>query len=260
MRIRGLIAGLLAVLFATPGQAADFRNVTCEGTYSHHLQGVCADSNSIYWCFTTTLVKTDLSGKLRQQIPVANHHGDLCEHDGKIYVALNLGKFNDPNGHANSWVYVYNADDLSLVAKHETPEVFYGAGGIGARDGHFFVVGGLPEGIVENSVYEYDDQFRFVRKHTIASGHTHLGIQTATFAEVRWWFGCYGDPKILLVTDPDFRMLGRYPYDCSLGIVGIPGGKFLSASGVCRDKLCTGRGQLAVPDEKQGLRIEEEAP
>lgn len=260
MRIRWLLGGLLAVLCVASGQAADFHNVTCEGTYPHHLQGVCADSNSIYWCFTTTLVKTDLNGKLLKQIPVANHHGDLCEHDGKIYVALNLGKFNDPKGNANSWVYVYNASDLSLVTKHETSEVFHGAGGIGYREGHFYVVGGLPDGVEENYVYEYDDQFRFIRKHTIASGHTHLGIQTATFAEGSWWFGCYGDPKILLVTDADFRMLGRYQYDCSLGIAGLPGGKFLSAGGVCRDKVCTGTVQLAVPDEKQGLRIEEVTP
>ena len=26
---------------------------------------------------TTTLVKTDLNGKLRKNVPVANHHGDL---------------------------------------------------------------------------------------------------------------------------------------------------------------------------------------
>ena len=40
-----------------------FRNVTCEGSYRHHLQGICTDGeDAIYWSFTTTLVKTDLSG------------------------------------------------------------------------------------------------------------------------------------------------------------------------------------------------------
>lgn len=37
--------------------------------------------------------------------------------------------------------------------------------------------------------------FQFVKKHVLASGHTHLGIQTAAFADGHWWFGCYGRPK-----------------------------------------------------------------
>jgi hypothetical protein len=174
------------------------------------LQGICVDEKAIYWSFTTTLVKTDLDGKLLKKVPVVNHHGDLCHHDGKLYVAVNLGKFNDPKGNADSWVYVYDAETLKEVARHEVQEVFHGAGGIGFRAGHFFVVGGLPDGVEENYVYEYDGDFRFVKKHIIKSGHTHLGIQTATFAHDRWWFGCYGDPKILLVTDADFQMKGRF--------------------------------------------------
>jgi hypothetical protein len=57
-------------------------------------------------------VKTNLDGKLLKQVPVVNHHGDLCFHDGKLFVAVNLGKFNDPKGNADSWVYVYDAKTL----------------------------------------------------------------------------------------------------------------------------------------------------
>jgi hypothetical protein len=235
--------------------ATEFRSVTCEGTYSHHLQGVCADGEAIYWCFTTTLVKTDLAGKVLHKTPVANHHGDLCLHDGKLDVAVNLGKFNDPAGNADSWVYVYRADDLAFVARHAVPEVFHGAGGIGVRGGRFFVVGGLPDDIRENYVYEYDEEFKFIKKHTIASGHTHLGIQTATFAGGRWWLGCYGDPKILLVADAEFQLLGRYEYDCSLGILGLPDGRFLSARGRTVQGAHTGSVHLAVADEQRGLRV-----
>jgi hypothetical protein len=232
-----------------------FVSVTCDGTYRHHLQGVCADKQAIYWSFTTKLVKTDFSGKLVQEVPVANHHGDLCCHDGKLFVAVNLGRFNDPDGNADSWVYVYDAETLQELARRETQEVFHGAGGIGIRNGHFFVVGGLPDGIEENYVYEYDARFRFVKKHVIASGHTRLGIQTATFAHDRWWFGCYGNPKTLLVTDAEFQMLGRYEFDCSLGIEELAAGQLLSASGRCEgDKGCTGRVQKAIPDEKAGLK------
>ena len=243
---------LFSGLFAA---AAEFQSVPCEGAYQHHLQGICADKDALYWCFTTQLVKTDLSGKLLKKVPVANHHGDLCLHGGKLFVAVNLGKFNDPKGNADSWVYVYDASDLSFVAKHETQEVFHGAGGIGNQNGHFFVVGGLPDGVEENYVYEYDAKFKFLQKLVVKSGHTHLGIQTATFANNRWWFGCYGTPKILLVTDASFKPVGRHEYDCSLGIVGLPDGRFLSASGRSEKNLCTGNVRLAVADAKAGLRV-----
>lgn len=230
-------------------------HVACEGTYPHHLQGICIDADSIYWCFTTTLVKTDLHGELKQQVPVANHHGDLCHQDGKLYVAVNLGKFNDPNGNADSWVYVYDAESLAEIARHEVQGVFHGAGGIGFRDGDFYVVGGLPEGVQQNYVYQYDDQFMFIQKHTIESGHTRLGIQTATFSDDRWWFGCYGNPAVLLVTDPHFKLIGRYEYDCSLGIEGLPGGGLLSASGHCKKGVgCTGHARVSFPDKSLGLR------
>lgn len=229
-------------------------NVRCEGSYKHHLQGVCTDKDAIFWSFTTTLVKTDTQGKVLKKISVANHHGDLCFHDGKLYVAVNLGKFNDPKGNADSWVYVYDAETLKELAKHKTQEVFHGAGGIGIRNGRFFVVGGLPDDVEQNYVYEYDGEFKFLKKHIIKSGHTHLGIQTATFAHDRWWFGCYGEPKILLVTDKDFQMKGRFERDCSLGVEGLSGGRLLVANGRCESgKGCTGGVTTAQPDKRAGF-------
>lgn len=236
-------------------EGQQFRSVDCEGTYPQHLQGVCVGGEAIYWSFTTTLVKTDRNGKVLLKVPVASHHGDLCFRDGKLFVAVNLGKFNDPKGNADSWVYVYNADNLAFASKHKTSEALHGAGGIGTRNGHFFIVGGLPEGVPENYVYEYDAQFKFVRKHVVPSGHTQMGIQTATFANDRWWFGCYGSPKILLVCDADFKLIGRYEYDCSLGIVGLPDCRFLSASGRSAKDNCTGSLRTAIADEKGGLKI-----
>lgn len=235
---------------------SELTKVSCEGTYKHHLQGVCTDEKSIFWSFTTSLVKTDRRGRVQQNVAVANHHGDLCFHEGKLYVAVNLGKFNDPEGNADSWVYVYDAESLEELARHETQEVFHGAGGIGYRAGHFFVVGGLPNEVEENYVYQYDKNFTFLKKHVIQSGHTHLGIQTATFAHDHWWFGCYGDPKILLVTDKNFQMQGRYPIDCSLGIEAMPGGRLMVGSGRCeKGKGCIGVVQAAVADDQLGFRI-----
>ncbi|MDA7916099.1 hypothetical protein N9B94_02565 [Verrucomicrobia bacterium] len=232
-------------------------SVKCEGRYSHHLQGVCADSNSIFWSFTTTLVKTDFEGKLVKKVPVVNHHGDLCLVGGKIYVAVNLGKFNDPKGNADSWVYVYDAESFEEIARHEVQEVFHGAGGMAHRDGKFYLVGGLPDGVAENYVYEYDEKFRFQRKHMIKSGHTDLGIQTATFAHGRWWFGCYGSPRALLVTDADFNLLGRSVFDCALGVEAWSDGRMLVANGRCESgKGCDGSLRTAVMNAKSGLKLE----
>ena len=229
--------------------------VPCQGTYQHHLQGVCTDEQSIYWSFTTTLVKTDMQGQVLAKTPVANHHGDLCCHEGKLYVAVNLGRFNDPKGNADSWVYVYDAKTLKETSRHETQEVFHGAGGIGHRNGHFFVVGGLPEDVPENYVYEYDQDFKFIKKHVLMSGHTHLGIQAATFAHGRWWFGCYGNPQVVLVSDASFQMKGKYELDGSLGIAGMSKGRLLVATGISdKERGCTGTVRTAIPSEKSGYR------
>lgn len=208
----------------------------------------------MYWSFTTSLVKTERAGRVLKTIPVANHHGDLCFYRDRIYVAVNLGRFNDPQGKADSWVYVYDADDLKFVSKHAAQEVFHGAGGIAVMDGHFYVVGGLPDGIEENYVYEYDVEFQFVRKHMVRSGWTRLGIQTAEYHDGAWWFGCYGTPAILLKTDAKFRMLGRYEFDCSLGIVGVDRDRLLIAKGPrTSDGRCRGSLHLVQPHPKQGL-------
>lgn len=258
---------LTAILLHTAmAPAADFQPVTCEGAYPHHLQGVCTnEKDSIYWSFTTKLVKTDRTGKLVKVVDVSNHHGDLCFHEGKIYVALNFGKFNDPKGNSDSCVYVYDASDLSLLAKHKTPEVFHGAGGIAIHKGKFLVVGGLPDGVNENFAYEYDGDFKFLKKHTLASGHTHLGIQTATFSDGHWWFGCYGRPKsdnapstppILLKVDASLKKVERFEFNCSLGVVPISVGCFLVArGGSTKDKSHIGRLVLAVPDKERGLKL-----
>ena len=195
----------------TKSSAAPFHHVACSGTYRQHLQGICTNgSDAIFWCFTSALVKTDVDGKLLAKIAVQDHHGDLCFHDGKIFVAVNFGDFNNPDGQADSWVYVYDAADLKLVAKHAVPEVIYGAGGITCSGGRYYVVGGLPATIDENYVFVYDQDFKFLGRQTIPSGHTHLGIQTAAFANGSFWFGCYGGE--LLKTDRPIQTPRKVPF------------------------------------------------
>lgn len=203
--------------------------ILCDGEYGGHLQGLAVDgTKAIYWSFTTALVKTDWDGHVLKTVKVPSHHGDLTCHNGKIYCAVNLGKFNQEPGKADSWVYVFDAGDLSLLAKHKTPEVVHGAGGMEYHKGHFFIVGGLPKGYEENYVYEYDASFRFVKRHVIQSGYTLLGIQTVCFAHGSWWFGCYG--KKLLRTDETFQLTGKGDLDFAVGLVGLANEKMLKGA------------------------------
>lgn len=191
--------------------------VYCEGKYRQHLQGIALGNNSIYWSLTTELVRTDEKGKFLKKVEVPYHHGDLTHVDGKIYVAVGFGKWNHIDGLADSWVYVYDANDLSEVARHKTSEMVYGAGGIAFHKNRFLVVGRLPAQVDENYIYEYDRDFKFLKRHTVSSGHTHLGVQTIEFHDRLFWLGCYGDTKLITV-DENFNVRGKDVFDASLGI------------------------------------------
>ena len=108
------------------------------------------------------------------------------------------------------------------------------------------VVGGMPDDIGDyddpndydkNFVYEYDMDLNYVQTHTIDSGHTVWGIQTASWSDGHWWFGCYGMPDNpgILKTDASFNLIDSYyieslPYPFAgfgYGFAGVGGGKFL---------------------------------
>ena len=200
--------------------------VACPGYYRHHLQGIATDGVDVFWSFTSALVKTTLDGRLLNKIPVATHHGDLCWHDGKVYVAVNLGRFNQEPGQACNWIFVYDDTSFDFLEKYHVPEVVHGAGGMDWHDGAFQVIGGLPVGYQENYVYSYSPAFAFQKRHVIPSGYTKLGIQTACHAHDRWWFGCYGDPEVTLQTDNRFNLLAIHHVSTSVGIIGLPDGSF----------------------------------
>ena len=204
--------------------------INCPPQSGGHQQGIATDGKTaIFWSHTRRLVKTDLYGNLLKAIDVPSHHGDLDYYDQKLYVAVNFGKFNAEPGQADSWVYVYDVNDLSLISKHAVPHAVHGAGGMAIHNGRFIVVGGLPGNRKENYVYEYDSNFNFVRRHIIKSGQTKLGIQTATWFDGYWWFGCYGLPNNpgLLKTDDSFNLVATYDLDFGCGIIGIKNDKFI---------------------------------
>jgi hypothetical protein len=244
-------------LFAEAAKPLGSATISCQGTYPGHLQGICTNNrDSVYWAFTTVLVKTDASGNVVKKIPVVAHHGAPCYLDGKVYVAVNLAKFDDATSLADSWIYVYNADDLTPLSKNKASEAIYGAGGIFYHNEKFLVVGGLPEGFHENYLYEYDRNLKFLRKITLQSGYTTKGIQTVAFNDGYWWFGCYGSPHVLLKVDEQFKSTQQFIFDCALGIVPTGPTTFLVARGnsaCAKSGGCNGQLIPAEVSKTQGL-------
>jgi len=221
--MKRLLLGLLGFFLIFVSSAAE-PEIRCEGEYPAHLQGIAADREAIYWSFTASLVKTDFTGKVLAAVSVVRHHGDLCVHDGKVYVAVNLTAFNRPCPPGKNFVYEYQASDLAFVRRYPVDEMIYGAGGIEFANGSFYVVGGLPDTEKENLVCEYAPDFKFKRK-ILLPGWTKRGIQTACFAQDKWFFGTYGKVG-LKVYDAQFHELRpEKTKSTSLGMTVMPDGR-----------------------------------
>ena len=224
--------------------------IVCEGTYGGHLQGVATDGISLYWSHTVQLVKTDLNGRILQQISVPDHHGDLTLHDGKVFVAVEFGEFNEPPGASEPWIYIYDADSLKLLGKRRVPELVHGAGSIAYGNERFVVVGGLPGDHDQNYVFEYDKNLNFLNRHVLPSKQTRLGIQTAAYMDGHWWFGCYGSPENpgLLKVDKNFLLVGQAETNFSYGVARLNNSTIIRGecfAGSKRGKVELLRGELS---------------
>ena len=187
--------------------------------YRGHVQGADSDGTNIWWSFTSHIVRTDLNGRILKTVDVGGHHGDLCVRRGILYVAVERGRFN-ASGPAQSFVVSYRADTLEKLKEWPLAETVYGAGGITEMNGSFYVVGGLPPGIEENYVYQYDGDFRIMKKHVLKTGYTRFGIQTISYDDEKFLLGFYGDdarPAGTFICKDDFLSFSMAVPDCSTG-------------------------------------------
>ena len=238
-----LWVGMMFLSISLQAKEAPAREIFCEGSYPGHLQGIDTDGKNIFWTFTTVLVKTDDAGKVLLKKDVPTHHGDLCVHDGVVYVAVNRGRFNQEQG-AVSEVWSYRAKDLEFLKKYEVPQLVHGAGGMTWYDGSFYIVGGLPKTHTQNYVYQYTPNFSFAKRHDLLSGYTVLGIQTVSFLKGKFWFGIYGskdNPAGVIRSDTDFATLERFREDGSVGMMDLHGRLYLAQTVRRKDKRWTGR-------------------
>ena len=215
-----VVSAVLLLIFAVlPVYGNTFQ---CQKTYPQHLQGFDCDANFIYWSFSDMLVKTDWQGKEVKAVKVPYHHGDLCLKDGKIFVAVNFGKFNNPAGNARNFIYVYNASDLQKVAEYPVNEVMHGAGAIAVAENGFMVTGGLPADPAKypaNLLYEYDKDFKFIGCIEVAPW-TLSGVQVILNIPGGWLLA--GHRNRVIVCGKDFKFLGDEGFNATHGMMRHP--------------------------------------
>ena len=229
---------------------APLEEIVCEGAYDGHLQGTDAVGTNIWWSFTKTLVRTDLSGRILASRYVAHHHGDLCVKGDLVYVAVNIGRFNSEN-RGVSCVIAYDAMSLDAV-KMWTVDQPHGAGGMTWKGDRFYVVGGLPPTHEQNYVYEYDSDFNLLKRHAFDTGFTWMGIQTAAYLDGEFLFGIYGDfanPEGILRCPSDLSSFRRYVGDGSIGFAKIGGKIYTATTPVIPGEIRQWSGRLRRTDD-----------
>lgn len=197
--------------------AVEFR---CEGEYPHHLQGFASDGESIYWSFTSVLMKSDMNGKKIKEIPVPTHHGDCCVHEGKLYVATHLAW---PAKVRTSWIYIYDCEDLTLLDRVRIEEVDYdGVDGITYCDGHFYVcIGKDPDNPREfNLIFKMTEDFKLVEKLQVP-GKTTYGVQACGWSNGFFWLGTYSNLGTIQC-DKNMKWVANHSINGNVGIFEIP--------------------------------------
>lgn len=214
--------------------------INCEFFHNKHVQGVAYNGNELYWVYTDVLIKSDASGKIIKQVPLhrmpggAHHGGDPCFVDGKLYVPYCGSGFNKylKKRENHNYIQQYSAD-LEFEKSFPVPELEFGAGCIAFYNGRFFVAGGRPSGMAGNTVYEYDRNFRLLKKHELPFD-SNKGIQTLTSDGKYWYFGVYNKPSVTFIADMDFQLVGKWNFSNAVGLLHYPDGRKIKIRSVKR--------------------------
>lgn len=233
----GVMRGDPAALFAERRRdEAVFETVgeiACEGTYPAHIQGLDTDGARIYWSFTTTLVKTDLQGRVEATASVPYHHGGITVTENEVFAAFMPGRK----------IKVYSADGLSFLREYDVPEVRGFPGGIDYHDGHFYVAEGTRSSIFPE-VYKYDTRFNHVKTFTIPL-NVHIGIQTIGRFGNTWWLGIYDKAHPTVMLDDDFGVLAtRHDLPAAYGVKDWSAATMITGVHLGKDKTCMGKALL----------------
>ena len=176
-----------------------------------HIQGIATDGRSLYWVFTASVVRTDLNGKVLAKRGLPQHGGDPCFVDGKLFIPLG-DRFNQPpkkNAKGPGDRVLVLSPDLKETKFIPVPKFQFGLGGLAFRNGRFYAVGGRPAGKPGNTVYEFDRNFKLLKRHEL-NVNSESGIQTINFTPGgRCLLGCYGIGNFSVELDGKLRISRR---------------------------------------------------
>lgn len=209
--------------------AAAFGGANGDGTvrftgesFKRHMQGLAAAADRIYWSHTDRLAVTDTAGSYIKLVEADYHHGDICINGGKLYAAVNKGKFNRESG-AENFVYVYDLD-LNLLEVVPIDFMPQGLGAIEFSDGSFYLGGGALKDAKTFKIYKCSKDFKLEKVFEIPAYDSELGVQTICSCGGFFWFGCYmrSGKEFLWKLDKNLRVLGRFNNFAALGISRMP--------------------------------------
>lgn len=201
--------------------------IRCQGWSSGHLQGLASDGESIFWSFTSIVYKTDYTGKVLLKKEVPGHHGDLCCHDGKLYVTVSF-RLAKPVGirEYDAFIYIYNASDLSLVKKYDiSNSVTFGVDGIEWFKDKFYV--GDDKGkcidVNHNTILVFSPDFNLLERKEVP-GLTMYGVQTITWSGGYFWLGNYirNSDTPTLQLDENLNFVAWHRMSIAIGALPLP--------------------------------------
>ena len=212
--------------------------ITCKGDGPSHLQGVACDGSAIYWCFTTKLVKTDLAGTQIAAVDVVGHSGDLCVHNGKVYIATEEGRFVRSSNFKQE-VRVYDAATLQKIKTYNLDEDCAARGlmvsAIEYANERFWLAMGQAESSVDtkNYVMEYTPSFEYVATHELATGNTQYGLQTIAYHDGKFYIGTYSGanvPASAFICDSAFQGFVLSTIPAAEGVMSVTGVLYTAVS------------------------------
>lgn len=199
--------------------------VRCAGEYPGHVQGIATDGKTLYWSFTGTVVRTDLNGRVLARRDLPQHGGDPCFVGGKLHVPLG-SRFNQPpkkNAAGPGDRVLVLSPDFKQATFIPVPKFQFGLGGLAFRGDRFYAVGGRPAGKPGNTVYEFDRNFRLLKRHEL-NIDSDSGIQTINFTPAgRCLLGCYGIGSFAVELDGKMRVLRRVRPGTAFGAIMLDG-------------------------------------
>ena len=208
-------------------------------TWCGHVQGMCANSNALYFAYHTQIVKTDWLGRLVKRVEVMRHTGDICLWNGKLYTAV----CHSDTGKGRGRIQMFD-EDLNFIKETHLARP---GDGITCLDGVLYV--GLGPAGTETEPYRGNWYGKFSAEsleplcEPFRLDHGYdccAGVQNMTTDGTYIYANYYcpdekADTPCFIVFDKDMNVKGAHLFGWRQGVDVIPGGQ----GGAVRFIYCT---------------------